>query len=279
MAKAITKEHAKTFYFASLFLDKPKRRAAYSVYAFCRLVDDAVDESQNGVDRLCQMESFLDMAYENTPTLDPLLCAIRKSILDYKIDRSYFDDLISGVRMDLEKNRFLNFNEIRDYSHYVAGVIGLIMLQIFGFSDEKAKDCAVDMGIAMQLTNILRDIHEDFLMDRIYLPKDEMEMFGLTESDIRDSKMTPKIIQFLQFQIERARSIYVVSEKGVWLIDGKRSRLVALAMSRIYAQILGAIEDNDYNIFEKRVSVGSVKKLIILTNVLREVMLSSKKPK
>ena len=269
-AKLITKQHAKTFYFASRFLPKNKQYAAYSVYAICRISDDSVDDkgSLKDVPNLNNIRQRIKAAYENKKLDDKLLQAFQETINKYNIPKRFFDELIEGIDMDLDKNIYQNFNELYTYCYRVAGVIGLIMLKIFGYINERAEKYAVDLGIAMQLTNILRDIKEDYLKGRIYLPQDELRKFGVSENQIAAEKMDSNFISLLKFQIERARQYYKNSTRGIKMIDNLKSRIVVCMMKDMYSAILNSIENNDYNVFSRRACVNALGKTAIAFKIL-----------
>ncbi|MDD5155519.1 MAG: phytoene/squalene synthase family protein [Candidatus Omnitrophica bacterium] len=270
LAEAITKKYAKTFYFASRFLKKEKRNAAYAIYAICRLSDEAVDGAKNTsfAHRLAEIQKNIDAAYGSAELNSPLLAAFRQTVAEYQIPREYFTELISGMHMDLEKNRYADFNQLYDYCYKVAGVVGLIMLQVFGCSCPAAKEYAVKLGIAMQLTNILRDIKEDFGRGRIYLPLDETERFGVTESDLSAHNVSDNFKALLKFQIQRAQDYYQGSKAGIKLLAGADSRFVASIMANIYSGILTEIEKNDYDVFSRRAQLNNARKCVIALKTL-----------
>jgi phytoene synthase len=270
LTKAITKEYAKTFYFASRFLKKDNKSAAYAVYAICRISDEIVDNAAGGSpeQNLEKMEKNIAAAY-NQPVLEnAILSAFRQTVEKYKIPREYFRDLIAGMYLDLRKNRYKNFTELYDYCYKVAGVVSLTMLQIFGYKDQKAKDHAVDLGIAMQLTNILRDVKEDFERGRLYIPEDELARFGVTETDIRESRMNSNFEALFKFQIARAREYYAKSKSGIKMITDVNSRFVVLAMADIYSGILNSIEKNHYDIFSRRAHVSILGKITAALRII-----------
>lgn len=269
-ARSITKYHAKTFYFASRFLDKKKRYGAYCVYAICRISDDTVDDLQSPsiASNLSNIKEKIESAYSDVSLNDPLLLAFRKTITGYQIPKKYFDELIEGMYMDLNKNRYNDFGEVHTYCYRVAGVVGLVMLKIFGYKDDEAEKYAVDLGIAMQLTNILRDIKEDHDRGRIYLPLDEMKRFNVTENDIASGLINDNLIKLLQFQIKRARDYYKSSSEGIKMITNKSSRMVVCMMKDMYSAILNAIENNSYDVFGKRAHTTRMDKIKIAFNVL-----------
>ncbi len=180
-ARAICGEHARTFYFASVFLPRPKREAAYAVYAFCRLLDDAADTGGD----VSAYDRALTAAYAGTPAdvgdaqARLALAAFADTVRRYDIPKRYFDDLAAGCRMDLTVNRYATWDALRVYCYHVAGVVGLVMCRIFGLADAAAERQAVVMGEAMQLTNILRDVGEDRGLGRIYLPAEDLARFGV----------------------------------------------------------------------------------------------------
>ncbi len=270
IAREITRKNAKTFYFASRFLPLEKQRAAYSVYAVCRISDDSVDSIQNPnpLSKLNKIDEKIALAYKNEVDTAGPLYAFQDTIKKYAIPKQYFDDLIKGMHMDLRKKRYLNFDELYQYCYRVAGVIGLIMLKIFGVESDKADGYAVDLGIAMQLTNILRDIKEDFENGRIYLPYNEMDRFGINEQYISESKIDDNFTSFMNWQISRARQYYQRSSEGIKLLKEQRSRLVVHMMKDIYAAILKAIEKNKYNVFSKRVRVSTFNKSLMALKIL-----------
>ena len=251
-------------------LPKDKQYAAYSVYAICRISDDSVDVKLNLKDSLHNdnIKEKIEAAYENKKLDDELLRALRETINKYNIPKYLFDELIEGISMDLDKNIYQNFNELYTYCYRVAGVIGLIMLKIFGYNNGKAEKYAVDLGIAMQLTNILRDIKEDYLRGRIYLPQDELRKFGVSENQIAAEKMDSNFISLLKFQIERARQYYKNSTQGIKMIANLKSRIVVCMMKDMYAAILNSIENNDYNVFSRRACVSALGKTAIAFKIL-----------
>jgi len=267
-AKRLTKQHAKTFYFASKLLGKKKRQAAYSVYAICRISDDSVDGPGGGLQKLRNIEEKINLAYNSDCYQEPLLLAFKNTVKIYNIPQIYFNQLIEGMYMDLDKKSYADFDQLYNYCYKVAGVVGLIMLHIFGYQDEKARQPAVDLGIAMQLTNILRDVKEDFERNRIYLPQEDMQEYKVTEEDLSLAKINKNLINLIKFQIQRARIYYQFANKGIRMIEDKRSRLVVCAMSKIYGAILNQIEKNNYDLFSKRASVNSLTKLGFLVKII-----------
>lgn len=267
-ARKITRENAKTFYFCSKLLPRDERYASYAVYAMCRISDDTVDIHSQGAPTLKGVEAKLNSAYSYGNPNEPLLAAFKKTINTYAIPREYFDELIKGMYIDLEKSQYSNLEELYDYCYKVAGIVGLIMLQIFGYNNDDAKIYAADLGRAMQITNILRDIKEDFDRGRIYLTREDMEYFRVRKEHIRDSILDKNFIGLIKFYIGLARQNYYTSQKGIKMIRDARARIVVCAMSSIYAGILKSIEKNGYDVFSKRAYVNTAQKLWLLAKVL-----------
>jgi phytoene synthase len=256
IAREITKKHAKTFYFASSYLPPKVQKAAYAVYAICRLTDDSIDLQQNPLQHLNEMKKNIEIAYGTPKAQDPLIAVFQETVQKYDIPKVYFDELIKGIAMDTVKNRYANFDELYDYCYKIAGVVGLIMLKVFGTKTDAAQQYAINLGIAMQLTNILRDIKEDYIRGKIYLPQEEMEQFGVTEEYIAAGKVNSKTIALLQFQMRRAQNYYMRAERGFSMISNVQSRFVARSMSHMYEGILTAIERNNYNVFKWHANVS-----------------------
>lgn len=276
--RAITRFYAKTFYMATRFLPNEKQRSIFAIYGLCRyldnLVDDSIDLSNNVVINLSEVDSKLDefkqnlaLIYEGKLLSDPILTAFSDTLKRYHIPIDLPFLLIDGVRSDLDKNRYSNFKELYDYSYKVASVVGLMTSRVFGYENENALKYAVDLGIAMQLTNIMRDIGEDLGRNRIYLPADEMENFGVTEEDLFEEKLSENFIELLKFQISRARSYYEKADIGISLLN-KDSRLPVYLARYNYSRILEKIEQNGYNVFDERAYLNSFEKFTILPKIL-----------
>lgn len=260
--RAVTRTYARSFSFASHVLPAAKRRGAYAVYAFCRYADDAVDEATAGaaaaVDRL---RAELDDVYAGRTPPGPGMPAFRDTVERYAIPQSYFLDLLRGVEMDLRRSSFDSFRDLRDYCYHVASVVGLIMTRIFGVSDNRAPARAVDLGLAMQLTNILRDLAEDHRRGRCYLPREEMERFGYTVDDLSRGRITPAFHDLMRFQIDRARGYYRSADLGLPSLTGDGSRFCVRLMARTYEAILDVIEERGYDVFSRRASTSLSRKL------------------
>jgi len=283
--RQITKTFAKTFYMATRFLPNDKQRGIFAIYGLCRYLDNLVDEAEDLVanddittgeisERLEDWKKCLLEVYDGKKCNDPILTAFADSLHKYHIPVHLPLQLMEGVKIDLTKNRFADFSELYDYSYKVASVVGLMTSEVFGYSDDKALEYAVDLGIAMQLTNILRDIGEDLRQDRIYIPQDELIRFGISESDLKNFNLNENFIELMKFQINRARKYYNLADKGIPLLE-KDSRLPVYLARFNYARILDKIEENNYQVFEQRAYLNSTEKLAILPKVLYQMKIAS----
>jgi 15-cis-phytoene synthase len=264
--QAITKANSKTFYMASSLLPPSKRWAVQALYAFCRLTDDIVDRghSDSGLrleqweKQILQPSSFLSSHSTSFESLVAL--AWHDARKRYSVPSLYVEQLVRGVASDLRKNRYATFNELVSYCYGVACTVGLMSMHIVGHDGPQAMPYAIRLGVALQLTNILRDVGEDWRMGRLYLPKEELDAFGLTESDIESGLVTEKWRKFMRFQVERVRIIYASAMPGIAMLhpDG---RFAIAAAAELYQAILVEIEKSDYDVFSRRAVVSKWDKL------------------
>ena len=262
--RLIAKVQAKNFYYAFMTLPAKKRRAVYAAYSFCRLCDDAADEDFPTDDKLKQLEELRrDLAgcYSGYPN-GPVFTALADAADSFQIPECYFQDLISGVETDLTKNRYQDFDELRCYCYGVASAVGLICIHIFGFSDDQAKDHAIDLGLAMQLTNVLRDVKEDLERGRVYLPLDEMEEFGYSLAELQAGETNQAFRGLMSFQASRAREHFNRGFKLLPLLS-PRSRGCPAVLGQLYSRILDRIEAKDYNVFSGRISLSKREKYLV----------------
>ncbi len=266
--REVASAHAKSFYFSSFALPPAKRAAAYAIYSFCRYADDTIDVAceQNPDAKVAALEK-LQADYRAILAGDaqalPFAPAFADTIIKYSIPEKYFTDLIHGVGMDIGRVRIQNWLELREYCYYVASVVGLIMAVIFGLDadDEAGRQNAIELGIAMQLTNILRDVAEDYQRDRVYLPAAELHQAGLSEDDLAGNTASTKLRHFISDQLARARSYYLASEPGIRKLDNDGSQLTVWTMRHVYSGILDQIESADCNVLAGRVATSFLKKL------------------
>lgn len=281
--RQITRTYAKTFYMATRFLPTHKQRSIFAIYALCRFLDDLVDETEDLVSAQklqigdvaaiidTQKQKLLDVYDGRDPGAHPIFVAFAHTLKSFHIPVELPFELIDGVSMDLTKKRYETFEEVYDYSWKVASVVGLMTSEVFGYDDPKALDYAADLGIAMQLTNILRDVGEDLGRGRIYIPSEDLRRFGLTEADLFERQVTPAFAEMMEFQIQRAESYYRQSDKGIGMLSAD-SRL-PVSMARLnYSRILEQIRENKYQVFNQRAHLSTAKKLAILPRLWMGVL-------
>lgn len=272
--RSITRTHAKTFYLATRFLPNVKQRSIFAIYGLCRYVDDLIDESEDlitrekidSVDARPIMDEFqrqLEVAYDTKQSDNLILMAFADTLKTFHIPMKYPLELMDGVCMDLHINRYETFDQLYGYCYKVASVVGLMTSEVFGYDDPKAIGHAIDLGIAMQLTNILRDIGEDLERNRIYLPKEELDRFGLTEQDLFDHVIDGRFLDFMGFQIARARRYYASADKGIAMLSAD-SRLPVILARENYSRILDVIERNVDQVYKHRAYLTTSQKLKIL---------------
>jgi 15-cis-phytoene synthase len=266
-AEKITAEHSKSFHFASGLLPEEKRSAVRALYAFCRTVDDIVDEA---MDAECetQLDYWRGMV-ENASFRDGDLVAAAwaDTLARFHIPRHYALQLIDGVARDLLQARYQTFDELATYCYGVASTVGLMSMYIVGFKTNEAIPYAIKLGVALQMTNILRDVGEDYQNGRLYLPRQEMAFYGIREEDIAEGRLSANWRQFMKFQIDRTRQLYQESWLGVKMLE-REGQLAIGAASVFYSGILDEIEKNDYDVFTRRASLGTwgkVSRLLKLT--------------
>lgn len=261
---AVTRFHSRTFYLASELLPEPKRRGARALYAFCRITDNLVDASTDKIQRLQALGEWRELiSMEHPPENELIALAWADTRQRFNIPQGYAEQLIDGVARDLTQTRYATFTDLASYSYGVASTVGLMAMHIVGFAGESALPYAVKLGVALQLTNILRDVAEDWQFGRLYLPEDELAAYNLSEADITQGKVTPAWREFMRFQIDRNRRLYKESRAGIPLLDSD-GRFAITAAAELYQAILGDIERHDYNVFQRRSHVGLTGKLMRL---------------
>jgi phytoene synthase len=261
----ITREHSKTFYLTSSLLDSEIQKAARALYAFCRISDDLADEEVDN--RLVKLEAWKRRSLSEYPRQDdsiPLAWADTRA--RYGIPMEYAEQLLEGVAQDLTKTRYANFEELAHYCYGVASTVGLMTMHIIGFSGPEAIPYAIKMGIALQLTNILRDVGEDWQNGRVYLPQNELAAFGLSDEVIAQGEVTEHWRVFMRFQIERNRQLYAEAMPGIAIL-GHQGQFAIAASAELYQAILEDIEANDYDVFSKRAHLSSSEKFKRLPSI------------
>jgi 15-cis-phytoene synthase len=263
--ETLTKRSGSNFAASFFFLPRQRRAAMYTVYAFCREVDSAVDEPPPGSDpgrELARWRTELAAAYRGTPKY-PVTISLARHVRELEIPQDYFDELLAGVEMDLVQIRYATFEELSRYCYRVASVVGLICLKIFGTRDPAAQDYAVNLGLAFQLTNILRDLNEDVLMDRIYLPQEDLDRFGYTPDDIIHHRRDERFERLMRFEVDRARDYYNRAQRLLEYLDPP-GRAILSAMLNIYGGLLSKIERRCYDVFSSRVRLARWHKLLLV---------------
>jgi len=256
----LTRANSHTFYLASRLLPREKRRAVRALYAFCRATDDIIDHLPHIDDARRQLEDWKDRVGQPPNAYDPIPLAWADTKARYRIPHGYESQLIEGIARDLRQQRYSTFAELADYCYGVASTVGLMVMHIVEFQSEDALPYAVKLGIALQLTNILRDVEVDWQAGRLYLPLDELAQFGLTEADVARGVVDDRWRAFMRYQIARARSLYAEAEPGSALLDAE-GRFAIAAAAGLYQAILGDIEAHDYDVFHRRAHIGSWSKL------------------
>ncbi|HXN98206.1 MAG TPA: squalene synthase HpnC [Candidatus Acidoferrales bacterium] len=258
----IARESRSNFYLAFFGLRKEKRNALCALYAFMRLVDNVSDEpgdlesKRNG---LARWRAMLDEAIAGRTSGSPILPALADTIARFEIPSRYFHDLILGAEMDLTVSSYATFDRLSEYCYRVAGTVGLTCLHVFGFRDPKAPDLAERLGLAFQLTNIIRDVRSDFDMGRTYLPAEDLGHFGVSEPQL-SGPLTPQIRELLEFEADRAWHFY---REGAELVDrvDADSRATLWALIRTYSSLLARIEERGFDVFSTRISLSSAEKI------------------
>ena len=253
-----------SFYYSFLFLPPERRRAITSLYAFCREVDDVVDETHDpGVARV-KLDGWageVDRLYDGAPQ-HPVTLALSAHIGSYDITRARLIEVIDGMRMDLEQNRYLDYTGLRLYCRRAAGVVGEMASGIFGRTDPQTLRYADTLGLAFQLTNIIRDVGEDARKGRIYLPIEDLQRFGLTAADILATRHSPQFVELMRFQAARARDCYRDAYALLPEAD-RRSQRPGLIMSAIYSTLLDEIERDGFLVLDRRTSLTPIRKLLL----------------
>jgi phytoene synthase len=261
--REITRVASKTFFLASLFLSAEKRRAVWAVYAFCRTADDVVDRTAPAGDRLAAIEDLerkLLAAASGRPT-EPIFVAYADAMSRFAIPLGPALELLRGARMDVTIRRYATYDELCNYCYLVASTVGLLVSPILGYATPEALEYGITLGRAMQLTNILRDVGEDALMGRIYLPAEDLERFGYGEGLIFEQVVDDNFVALMRFEIARVRELYEEAEPGIALLSPESRYTVRLALS-LYRRILASIELNNYNVFTRRAYVPLRSKIV-----------------
>lgn len=263
----LTRQNSKTFFLASALLPPEKRRAARALYALCRVTDNIVDCPEPGRDPLATLSEWRTKVAEADRDSDDLvLAAWAQARSAFHIPTGYVDQLIEGVERDLTKQRYESFASLAEYAYGVASTVGLMAMHIVGYAGAAAIPYAVRLGVALQMTNILRDVAEDLRYGRVYLPQDELAAFGLDDAFLARGRVTDDWRAFMRFQIDRNRMLYQDSWAGIAMLDPD-GRFAIAAAGKLYDAILDDIVQHDYDVFSRRAHIGAAGKLARLPKI------------
>lgn len=259
-----TAKSGSSFYYSFLFLPKTKRLAITALYAFCREVDDIADAEMDNKIKRVKLEwwrSEIESLFEGSAH-HPVSQALVSPIKSFNLEKKYFLEIIDGMEMDLEKVRFANFEELNLYCYRVAGVVGLLSASIFGYKDPQTLEYAKKLGLALQLTNIIRDVYEDSLRDRLYLPLDELEKFGVTEKEIFNRQDTESFHKLISFHADRAHQCYRDAFDTLPVQD-RYDQKTGTIMAAIYENTLNEMELDKLQVLRHKIVIPTLRKVII----------------
>lgn len=260
-----------SFYYSFLFLPEGQRQAIMAVYAFCREVDDIVDECTDepvARTKLQWWREEIQRTFEGVPT-HPVGQALRPALAQFNLAQEYFQEIIDGMQMDLDYDAYPSFTELSLYCYRVAGVVGLLAAEIFGYSDRRTNDYATDLGLALQLTNILRDVREDAERGRIYIPQDELRRFKVQANELQQPITSERVHALFEFQAQRAQSYY--DRAFSKLPDSDRhSQRSGIIMAAIYRRLLDEIQADGFRVLEQRIKLTPLRKLWIAWRTARQ---------
>ncbi|HEX6080009.1 MAG TPA: presqualene diphosphate synthase HpnD [Methylomirabilota bacterium] len=260
----LTRKSRSNFFYAFLVLPRAQREAIYACYAFCRIVDDAVDLGQDRAAQRAELARWREeiaRVYEGRarhPAGQRLQVALRQ----FAIPRAALEEIIAGVEMDLDHPTYETWDALYPYCYRVASAVGLCCIEIFGYSDARAREYAVNLGVALQLTNILRDVQVDARNGRTYLPQAELRRFGVTTEDLAEGRYTPQFVQLMTFEAARARDYYQRAWAALPAAD-RRRLYAAEIMGRTYFALLRAIEARRFDVFGRRVTLPTARRVAI----------------
>jgi phytoene synthase len=271
----VTRRSRSSFYYAFILLPPERRRALHAVYAFCRFIDDIADDEaiREPALLLKRWREELDRVYSGAPTR-ALSRALADSARRFKIPRELFEEIINGVEMDLSRKRYQSWEELRPYCYRVASALGLICIEIFGYSNPSAKLYAENLGLALQLTNIMRDVREDAERGRIYLPLEDLARFNVSENEILGGVYSPNFVRLMDFEARRARELYALAQSELAPED-RATLLTAEAMRLIYAALLERIINSNYRVLDRRHRLSAPHKLYLVGRAWAEGRISA----
>src|SRR5262245_37055680 len=275
LRRELEKTVQSNFFYSFLFLPRPKRDAIIDVYAFCRAIDDIVDDIIEGAgeksdvaqaygraqSELNRWREELGVLYAGKPTM-PIAEKLQRVLERFPMPKVYFEEMINGCEMDLTRNRYETFDELYEYCYRVAAITGLMCIEIFTYRSPSAKDYAVNLGVALQLTNILRDLKEDAGRGRVYLPQEDLRRFGYSEVDLASGRINDNFREMMKFECERARGYYRLAA-GHLAEEDRPTMTAAITMGKIYYRLLEQIEHLDYDVFNNRIRLHRPERFLI----------------
>ena len=265
---SITRRSSSNFYYAFMLLPAERRQALYSVYAVCRFIDDIADDAAGDeaggqpATRLARWREELERVFNGSPT-HAISRALAYNVRRFAIPRRYFEEIIDGVEMDLGRTRYASFEELRLYCYRVASAVGLVCIEIFGYRNPRTREYAENLGIAFQLTNIIRDLSEDAARGRIYLPLEDLARFDVSEDEILRGADTLELRRLLEHEVERARSFYAQAENALAAED-RAAMVCAEAMRSIYRALLERIASKGCGVVGRRHRISTPRKLYLV---------------
>jgi 15-cis-phytoene synthase len=266
--RKLARATASNFYYSFLLLPRAQRRAIKDVYAFCRLLDDIVDEDQTGRNPYAELESWrneVEAIYQGSPSSE-FAEQLLLSVDEFDLPKQSFLDLIDGMEMDLKWHSYQTFADLREYCYRAASAVGLICIEIFGYESARTREYAVNLGLALQLTNILRDLKEDIARGRIYVPIEDLERFGYPESSLRDNLYNAPFIELMKYEHNRARS-YFGKAAGSLPESDRPSMFAAEIMGAIYKEMLEQLPSVQFDVFHNRLTVSKSRRLQIALSI------------
>ena len=264
----LTRQSRSNFFYAFVLLPRPQREAIFAVYAFCRIVDDAVDLEPDRAEQrktLARWREEIAQVYGGRPQ-HPAGERLQQAIATFPIPRAVLEEIIAGVEMDIDRTRYETFDELYPYCYRVASAVGLACIEIFGYTDPRARDYALNLGVALQLTNIIRDVRADAERGRIYLPLDEIRRFGYSEEELLHGRHTPAFQSLMRFQADRAHAYYRAARAARAPAD-RRRLAAAEIMGSIYHALLKEIEARNFQVFEGRIRLSTPRKIALALGV------------
>jgi len=257
----LTRRSHSSFFYAFLCLPRRQRDAIYAVYAFCRIVDDAVDLGRDKEEQRHELRRWREeiaRVYDGAPE-HPAAQRLQQAIRIFPIPRAALLDIIAGVEMDLERAAYETFDDLYPYCYRVASAVGLCCIEIFGYVDPRAREYAVNLGIALQLTNILRDVQVDARAGRIYVPQEDLRRFGVTAEDLVAGRYTPRFVELMAWEAARAHRYYEQAWAALPAVDARRL-FAAEIMGHTYFALLRAIEARRFQVFGERVALPTYQR-------------------